>query len=408
MERNSYLSKIKNRFNSQPGFKFEAKKLVKLLCAKRNSALLLLFLIILLFAFSTSIFAGKGGPDKFGYTWKDSYETDGPAYKWFEIPANTDRVVNGLGDDNVMGPYSIGGKFMYYWSPVDKFWVSANGYIAFNDVNIAAPFPVIPDSTTQKYNFIAPMMSDLIFAGLGNQARCLYHITKDSLIVSYINVPFWTDSVLENNQTGLNTFQVILNRLDNSITFNYKLQRDTSLSNVTIGIENMTGTMGLLYTDNVYPPQGYSIKFYYPQNPSYKITDGGIKWNNNEGSKGIFRSYPNKSFPLTTDISNFGNQSISSYIVTGKITDPANKTTLTSALNINTILYATKDTVLTFSDKFSPKTTGSHTYFTKLTGITNDGFSSDDVSTQEIVVVDTTHTVMTLLIFLHGVVVMVE
>ena len=375
---------------------FQRNKFRKLICLTEKSSLLLFFLFIFSYNLSTRLMAGIGGPDKFGYTWKDSYEADGPVYKWFEIPANTDRVVNGLGDDNVMGPFPIGGKFIFYWYPVDKFWVGSNGYITFNDINIAAPFPSIPDSTTQKYNFIAPMMSDLIFVGKGNQARCLYHITEDSLIVSYLNVPFWSSSPLSYNQTGLNTFQIILNRLDNSITFNYQLQKGTTGSNYTIGIENMSGTMGLQYTKSTYPKQGYSIKFYYPQNPSYKITDGGIKWNTKDGSRGIFIPYPCNNFQLSADIANLGNQNIPSYSVTGDIIDPSGNTILSSTLNVNKMLYASYDTLITLPDKFYPATTGSHSYVTTLSGIDNDKFSSDDNITQEIVVIDTSHTVMNL------------
>ena len=361
-------------------------------------------LLIILFVISISIasycsmlIAGNGGPDRFGYTWKDSYEIDGPVYKWYEIPSNTDEVVTGLGDDNVIGPFPIGGKFIFYWYPVDKFWVGANGYISFDNVNIAAPFPyILPDSTTQKYNFIAPMMSDLIFAGRGNKARCLYHITNDSLIVSYIKVPFWSPINTQFNQSGLNSFQAIFNRLDNSITFNYQLQQGTSYSNLTIGIENMTGTMGLQFDQNSYPIDGYTIKFYYPQNPSYVITDGGIKWNTADGTKGLFLPFPYNNFPLITDVTNFGNQDIPSYTVSEQIQDPLGTITSFSRININNMLYGSYDTLITFPKTFSPQITGTHTFSTSLTGVSNDKFSSDNNLTQEIIVIDTSQTIMNL------------
>ena len=360
----------------------------------RKRKLQLFLIIILLLSVNLKLSATKGGPDKFGYTWKDSHEADGPVYKWFEIPASTDRVVTGLGDDNVMGPFPVGGKFTFYWYPVDRFWVGSNGYIAFNNIHIASPFPYIPDSLDNKHNFVAPMMCDLMFAGAGNPAKCLYHITKDSLIVSWINVPFW-DQANPNNYIGSNSFQVILNRVDKSITFNYKKQLGTTMSNIVSGIENLTGTMGLrtLYS---YPQTSYTIKFYYPLNPSLKITDGGVKWNTKDETKGIFMPYPHEPFPLKADIVNFGNQNIPSYALSCRLLDPLGKEAIKSNLNITKTLRASIDTVVSFPASFEPLIPGSHSYTTKISGVTNDKFSSNDSITQEIIVVDTSQTQMSL------------
>ncbi len=353
----------------------------------------IVIIFFLLFTFQYSLLADKGGPDKFGYTWKDSREPDGPKYSWFEIPANTDRVVTGLGDDNVMGPFPIGGKFIFYWYPVDKFWVGANGYIGFKNVNIASPFPTIPDSTTQKYNFIAPLMNDLNFAGKGNKGKVLYHITKDSLIVSYINVPFWAPSYTP--YTGSNTFQIILNRADKSITFNYKKQIGPSESTITVGIENLTGSIGLQTSDSL-RPEAYSIKFYYPDSTTFKISDGGINWNTSDGGKGFFMSYPSGKLPLVTDIINFGNQNIENYSVSGKVTDPFGKVIVNSEVNVSETLLASDDTIIRFPVDFTPEITGSHSFITKISGVMYDKFSSDDTLNQEIVSVDTSRRQMNL------------
>ena len=51
-------------------------------------------------------FAAAGGPDAYGYTWKDSNEPGGPAYQWIDI-TTTGTQVTGLGDDNFAGPFGF-------------------------------------------------------------------------------------------------------------------------------------------------------------------------------------------------------------------------------------------------------------------------------------------------------------
>ena len=36
---------------------------------------------------SSKIFAGNGGPDTYGYTWKDSNDPNGPTYNWIDVTA---------------------------------------------------------------------------------------------------------------------------------------------------------------------------------------------------------------------------------------------------------------------------------------------------------------------------------
>ena len=144
--------------------------------------------LVIAFIFVTSNLNAQG-PDAFGYTWKDNYNANGPSYSWVDI-AQPGKEVLALGDDNVIGPFPMF-NFIYYWYPVDEFYIGSNGYISFGNINIASPFPYIPDSLDNKHNFIAPLMSDLNFTGTGNPGECYYSFIGDSLIVSWIDVPFW-------------------------------------------------------------------------------------------------------------------------------------------------------------------------------------------------------------------------
>ena len=47
---------------------------------------------------------GSGGPDGYGYTWRDNRDPQGPTYNWFDI-STIGTPVTGLGDDNVVGPF---------------------------------------------------------------------------------------------------------------------------------------------------------------------------------------------------------------------------------------------------------------------------------------------------------------
>ncbi|MFM7031235.1 MAG: hypothetical protein ACKOX4_01810, partial [Bacteroidota bacterium] len=59
-------------------------------------------------------YAGQGGPDAYGYTWKDSNEPGGPTFNWINI-TTTGTQVTGLGDDNFVGPFGFIDGFQYYW-----------------------------------------------------------------------------------------------------------------------------------------------------------------------------------------------------------------------------------------------------------------------------------------------------
>ena len=282
------------------------------------------------------------GPDAFGYTWKDSYNPAGPTYSWVDI-SQSGRVVLTLGDDNVVGPYTMF-NFLYYWYSVNEFYIGSNGYISFGNINIASPFPFIPDSVDNKHNFIAPMMCDINFTGTGNSGKCYYSTVGDSLVVSWVDVPFWNQ--MSPGFTGTNTFQVILNRLDKSITFNYMTQSGlTQNDDITIGIENNSGTIGLPHSKNVYPSSGYSIKYYYPANPTYLVTDGSAEWNGKKGNRGEFIPYSTDTFSLVANIANLGNQDIPSYLMNGSINDLSMTAIHTTSMVINDTLEFGKDTI---------------------------------------------------------------
>ena len=130
-----------------------------------------LFLAIsALFVAGSLLAQTSGGPDTYGYTWKNQAEpTNPPVYAWKNIKG-VGTQITGLGDDNGVGPFNLNWSFHYYWTDYNKFTVGSNGWIGFTGApsNIASPFPAIPSAGCK--NTIAAMLSDLTFAKTGGGA----------------------------------------------------------------------------------------------------------------------------------------------------------------------------------------------------------------------------------------------
>jgi hypothetical protein len=199
----------------------------------------------ILLSISLTAQSTSGGPDNFGYTYKSSLHPTGPTYQWFDITVIGTNVF-GLSDDNFVGPFPMSG-FPYYSTNPTQFYIGSNGYISFQPVNIAstnAQFPAMPIIGSPD-NYIAPFLTDLNFSGHAtNPAEAYYYNQGDTICISFDKVPFWVNNT--NQYSGDNSFQIILNKADSSITFNYKTQigapDPTYTANfLSIGMENNTG-----------------------------------------------------------------------------------------------------------------------------------------------------------------------
>jgi hypothetical protein len=343
----------------------------------------LLLTLFLLTAGVSATFAGSGGPDAYGYTWRDNLEPNGPTFAWYDITTIGTQIF-GLGDDNVVGPFGFISGFQFYWYTTEQIWVGSNGYLGFSGANIASPFPTIP-STVAPNNFLAVMMSDLIFGSPGSNAQAFYHVTGDTICVSWINAPFWN---VTTGFTGSNTFQVILNKADKSITYNYQGQSGiTNANDITIGIENVSGGVGLQHSKNIYPVAGRSIKFYYPAVVTYQAVDGGVNWNMDEGNGGVF---VNKNVPavLKTNIRNFGNQPLNNINVSSSVSFlGVSAVTNTGAVSA---LTPGGDSLISFSNLLTPLNDGIYNMTTTISGITGDLVPANNTLQTKIIAVDST------------------
>lgn len=334
-----------------------------------------------------SFFAASGGPDTYGYTWKDSNEPGGPVYNWIDITA-TGQLVTGLADDNVVGPLVMTTNFPYYWYGPKKLWIGSNGYVAFENTNIASPFPLIPMNGGGN-DYIAAFMADLNFSGPGNPGECWVLDSAFRTIISYINVPFWS-STAPSGWDGSNTFQIILDRNDSTVTVQYQSIIGTTLNNdITIGIESVTGDIGLMHSNDTLPPSNFAIRYYNPSMPLLQVTDATCNWLTDDRNHGHMRALGGGPFEMVINARNTGNQDLAGFEVVGTVQNNAFVQQV-SDTQVVSLLQPSTDTTVVFGDTFNATVWGTYRYIGRVRNVVNELVLTNNIIEQEVIVYDTT------------------
>ena len=377
-----------------------------------------------LFAIMALLFVGSwrlaaqtnGGPDAYGYTWTSSdHPGGGISVDWMDMTDAT--TVDGLADDNYIGPIPIGFDFPYYWQSFNSLYIGSNGYVMFGQgMNVASGgtgFPTFPTqgSAAQPNNFIGVLLSDLTLTDTDGlpipTARVSYKGGEDDngpfFCVAFENVPFWTDETPEHYR-GSNYFQVIL-RPNGNFKANYQSSTgpvDASYQTVRFisrGFENVTGTVGLEFRSNVYP-SNESIQVIYPNppNPGYTFRNIRPVWALNEDRGGqILAKTSGEEYYVTAMIRNEGTVPICpscSVRVRQRIFDFVNNNSpldqYTDEIIINAPLAAGESRLVTFTKPILLDLATDYRIriTTTLLG-ESDQFLSDDNMDVELVVVDT-------------------
>jgi hypothetical protein len=176
-----------------------------------------------------------GGPDSYGYSWIDSDEDGGPAYEWNDI-SETGTLVEGLGDDNVVGPFEMSIYFPYYGQSKHLFWISPNGAISFNEQFLAFVNEPIP--TNSNYiDFIAWFWDDLTMNP--ELSRVYYQNYDEKTVVQFTKMVHYpgSDSTI--------TAQVIMVNTG-AIFIRYKqISEGFETNSGTVGIQSYNPEMGL-------------------------------------------------------------------------------------------------------------------------------------------------------------------
>ena len=335
------------------------------------------------------VILGEGGPDAYGYTWVDSDTAIGPTYSW--IDTTSDWVeVTGLFDDNVVGPIPIGFTFPYYWYDADQMYVGSNGYISLSDKTLeASAFQPLPDPQRPN-DILAPLMDDLDFTveHPDGPPGCFYwtNTAADTFVISYLTLQFW------NSSASKNTFQIILSKLDSTITFQIMEQvgPSQSIGSRSVGIEDITGTVGLRYLFGFTPPENVihsnlTILFTPPDSTTFTITDASVTDVGTPDSRG-FILLPTDSTDLWAKVKNTGNQVASFFDVYCYVMDTLGTYYFGDTASISVLNPGEVDSVA-FTPSWLPP--GEATYFAKAkVDLPGDSIAVNDSSMVEILVVD--------------------
>lgn len=197
-----------------------------------------------------------GGPDAFGYTFKDSNEPGGPVYAWEEIATSGVLVTNWTSyDDGYAGPIPIGFTFNYYGTDFSQLYIGSNGYLSFGQGYGSIPGGT-PPQTGNPNNDIALFGGDMFLCGYGSVSAVHYQTLSNPtrLVVQFSNL--YTCC----SQNTPRTFQAILYP-SGDIVAQYRLLNGTSTSYA--GIENGAGNDGLGY--GVALNDTRAIRYTYPR-----------------------------------------------------------------------------------------------------------------------------------------------
>ncbi len=335
---------------------------------------------------------GRGGPDAWGYTWLDSDTScpGAPVFEWRDIRSVGTRVT-GLYDDNVVGPVPIGFDFRFYWLRCSEVYIGSNGYIAFDDdYNNSFAFLDIPN-TKRGNNKISALEADFDHTGLTGGRGVWYwtNSARDSFIVQYESVPFTGQT------SSRNSFQIILTKADSCITVQYRVQTGVPPGspsgwnpyNDVIGIENITGAVGLRYlyggepSGNI-PHAGLALRFRPPASTGYTIRDMMVKEALSRNSNGIHVNYPAvQPLAVWARFKNSGTQAVSSDSVYAEIRNWSGAVVWSGGGRLGT-LASGAETVFVFGNWSAPAL---GTYALKVRSIlSGDGYAGNDSQLVEI------------------------
>ncbi len=228
------------------------------------------------------VILGAGGPDPFGYLWIDSDEPGGPQFNWVDISA-TGNVVNGLADDNIVGPFNIGFDFPYYGDAKSQFWLNANGTLGFTSNYISLGNISIPTNNAIYNDFVAWFWDDLVFRS--GQSMVFYQNFPDKTIIQFNNYGRF-------GQTGGIWAQVILFKNGRLMLLYDRLDPAISLNSCSVGIQSGDPAVGLqVVYNNAYLHDDLAILI---SKPSDFIVDVEPAW-------GTVPSGDNRTITITYD-----------------------------------------------------------------------------------------------------------
>ena len=171
-----------------------------------------------------------GGPDVFGYRWRDSGDATGPQFNWVEI-SGLGTPIPLSGDDWNYGPVALGFDFPCYGKKFQSIRVCSNGWISFSSLSTQFAIQPLPNVYAPE-NLLAAFWTDLTTVA----SSVFYYNDGNRMIVEYKNVR-------RSGGTAYFTFEILLYP-DGRIVYQYQSIGDPQAP-ACVGIQNATKDDGL-------------------------------------------------------------------------------------------------------------------------------------------------------------------
>ena len=186
-----------------------------------------------------------GGPDSEGHFWSDSNMEPSIEYEWIDISASGTQI-SFPHNDQAADPVDIGFYFPFYGESYSECIVNANGWMGFGSDNISWDNTSVPDESAPK-PAIFGFWDDLNPVNDQCNQYCsgevYVHSNSDRFVVSFNQVAHWWTGY----ENSYYDFQMVLYP-NGEIQMNYN--EITGNHSATIGIQDESGTTGLLVANN--------------------------------------------------------------------------------------------------------------------------------------------------------------
>jgi len=187
----------------------------------------------------------QGGPDLSDNFWTDSNNEIGLDSDWIDI-SNIGTVYNFSTNDNAGESINIGFEFPFYENIYTECFINPNGWIGFenddnNWDNTSIPSSQAPKSAIFGFWDDLNPVNDFCSSCSG---EVYYHSNDERIVIWFNDVSHWP-TYFDNSTYN---FQMVLYK-NGEIKFNYNLMNG-DFSSATIGIQNSSGTSGLMMSFN--------------------------------------------------------------------------------------------------------------------------------------------------------------
>jgi hypothetical protein len=196
-----------------------------------------------------------GGPDNFGYTWRDSRERGGPAFAWEDVRASGAPIAL-IGDDAISAALPLSFDFPLYGQSFRALRVATNGFVSFTSTSTAFSNTPLPDNGTGvPENLLAAFWDDLAFP---TDPLAYFFCDAHHAVIQFQGVPRFVDA------SNPNTFEIVIDP-SGGIEYRYLDMRAANLASATIGIQNATRDDGLeVAFDQAYVADSLAVHFTRP------------------------------------------------------------------------------------------------------------------------------------------------